>query len=417
MKRLLKRHPAYHLLTCCVVVLLLNGCNQTKPTHSSASKAQREQLNNQSLEQANNGKPESSQDQAVETALNSFALELEKSLNQAPDTAAETLLSHFDLTAFANHTNKPQNPRMASSNKPLNKSLVKNILRAFVGREAEFRFSQVKNFHSTEQLLLKIRAQRGEETESRMQFYLLQLNYQAGDFAIKDIISLRFGQALSDEYSFSQLRYQPDYYAQTRAFFSDAETGEQVLENYQALPFVLKRHPVAIAHLLKTATLYNYDYLYEVLYRLEPQLKTQPQYSYALMNLMYSGNMYKEAAAALVPFNETYGDDSYIEIIKSYIAEKRNQLDKALFHLEKAIDIDPADEEPYNALLNYFMNAQNYADAVLVVDVLTEYFGYNFLKPAVAEDEYYQPLISSTEFKQWQIQHTSAQQDSDTPKG
>lgn len=185
-----------------------------------------------------------------------------------------------------------------------------------------------------------------------------------------------------------------------RRFIGDlSRQRENLYSSFRALPPRYRSQPFYIA---LTANLMPQDRPAEYLDILGQLFQALPE------KQAYAGNMFeyyqqkqqpRDALTMLEAMKARMSDDPALEYLAALSAQQQNDRKGYYNHLLEALRQDPSEEAPYWLLLHTFVKQENYADAMLAMDVLQKHFFYDFTK--LASKEQYRKLATSPEYQRW----------------
>ena len=214
---------------------------------------------------------------------------------------------------------------------------------------------------------------------------------------------------LSTSFVYRQTRKIPDDQRRYFNYLASLKSmdSNQIVDGFDQLPRRFKNKPLYIMIGVRVATRMNDDSLrYIFLRELEQRFGAGGNYDLALMDLYLEDGNYDKIVQAVAAFKRKIGADPVLELLLAE-AERRRGIKEAFYkHCLQAIDDDPNYIDTYWILLDQFVSDRRFADAVQVLNVLKNTFGYEFKRKAFDNDEKYNDFVKSDAYKAWNGKRT-----------
>ncbi len=214
---------------------------------------------------------------------------------------------------------------------------------------------------------------------------------------------------LSTSLAYRQSRNIPDDQRRYFNFLGSLKSmdSKQILDGFDQLPRRFKNKPLYIMIGMRVATRMNDDSLrYIFLRELEQRFGASGNYDLALMDLYLEDENYDKVVQGVAAFKRKIGADPVLELLLAEVERMRGSKEAFYKHCLQAIDDDPNYIDTYWILLDQFVSDRRYADAVQVLNVLANTFGYEFKRKAFDLDEKYSDFVKSDAFKVWNGERT-----------
>ena len=128
----------------------------------------------------------------------------------------------------------------------------------------------------------------------------------------------------------------------------------------------------------------------------------EPLYTLMLLDHYFPKRKYAEANSALLALYRKLGfDDSAMEARLSAAALVMGNAGDAAGHADKALQLEPGLELAWWSALGARAALEDYAEAVTVLTVLADEFGYELGRDALNRDPNYRGLLASAEYEAW----------------
>jgi len=223
------------------------------------------------------------------------------------------------------------------------------------------------------------------------------LNYSIGELASTAIadFTLNLGSAVKESDSADA--------KSIKAFLATAASRDpqKSLEAYEQLPTGFKHGALVTYSHIQTANKVSADAYQTALSELESRHKNDDTYALLLVDFYLIIKDYDKAHQALSTMASLVGEDAGLDSLHAGIAVQSKEYIRALAYARDGINRERTYENNYWVSLDALVFSENYADAVLVLDILGEGFGYTFNSNKMATLEEYKAFTQSAPYKDW----------------
>ncbi len=174
---------------------------------------------------------------------------------------------------------------------------------------------------------------------------------------------------------------------------------DKALDYYKALPHQMKKNGMNALSIVSLSTFVGrrYEESVEILLDI-PEYSARP---FIVIDYLLEKKQFDQIHDILDNLEESIGESSVIEILRSSIFYAQGQTEKSWKHALKSIDIDNSYEASYWHVFSQFVDQRSYEDAILVLDILYKAWGYDFTRATFENEPLYQDLVKTPEFDQW----------------
>ncbi len=252
---------------------------------------------------------------------------------------------------------------------------------------------------------VKFRIAKGEDS-----FHLTFLLEAHDDqYRIIDVVDHAVGMTQSEKSGFIQgLVYKVT--SQEKAIANRIFSATQLLQQgnpaeakaqLDALPDNYLRDKTVLGIYIQVATALDQQAVLGALELVERFHANDPLVSYLMSSLFIMREQPLEAINALESYLKVIGPDAEIEFIIGELYLANGMLDDALRHANRSIRIDSSFHDSYWLLARIFLQKQEWETSIAALDVLKQYFGYNFTPAFFEEDIEFQSIRQQTAFQHW----------------
>lgn len=110
---------------------------------------------------------------------------------------------------------------------------------------------------------------------------------------------------------------------------------------------------------------------------------------------------YDKALALVNQFEKSTNEDAVFSLLRAGVYREQKNIPQFASEMNSAIDRGMGLEDIYWMSLIFFCDRAEFKDAILVLEILQETFGYSFTSDAFNGIPEYKGLIASSEFKTW----------------
>jgi thioredoxin-like negative regulator of GroEL len=151
----------------------------------------------------------------------------------------------------------------------------------------------------------------------------------------------------------------------------------------------------------QTAMKVSQDAYHDALAELAPLYREKHDYALMLVDYYLFNEDYDKAQQALDMVAESIGQDAGLDSLHAGIALQDHAYQRAIAYARDGIQRDATYEDNYWVLLDALVYSRNYADAVLVLNILEQGFDYRFDTRQMATLEGYEEFSRSDAFNSW----------------
>ncbi|TCK18272.1 hypothetical protein DFR30_1548 [Thiogranum longum] len=225
------------------------------------------------------------------------------------------------------------------------------------------------------------------------------LNYALGEIASKAI----GGFALN----VGTIAQKPDSggVAALKAYFAAVKgtDPQQLLQTYDQLPPGIRENSLLMYTYFQAANRISPATYQTVLADLAPIYRKQDSYALLMFEYHQVNGDYAEAHKSLDKTAVQLGEDAGLDTLHAGLALMTEDYKSAIAYARDGINREPAFIKNYWVLLDALVFTENYADAVLVLNILEEGFGYQFDAEKLAGLEGYEAFGQSAPFNSWRV--------------
>jgi tetratricopeptide (TPR) repeat protein len=191
-----------------------------------------------------------------------------------------------------------------------------------------------------------------------------------------------------------------------KAFKQVGELRQQnrLREAYDVLDQVqgdARNHRLILANTIQIAAQLD-DNLYRAeLKRLATYHKDDPRVAFTLLDHYFLENDLDSAMAVIDLMEQTYGQDAVFYIFRANVDAARGRFDSAAGYAEKAVQLEPGNEDAYWTMLTLLVQSGKFAESIEIVQLLESEFGYLFMREDFEAEPLYADFARSEEFARW----------------
>jgi hypothetical protein len=188
-----------------------------------------------------------------------------------------------------------------------------------------------------------------------------------------------------------------------KAYLAAAQSKDprKQLDAYEQLPAQLKRNSLLMFAHAQTAMKVSDEEYRNALFELAPLYREKDDYALMLVDYYLFNEDYDRAQQALDTVAENIGQDAGLDSLHAGIALQNQRYNRAIAYARDGIQRDASYEDNYWVLLDALVYSHNYADAVLVLNILEQGFDYRFDSRQMATLEGYEDFSRSDAFNSW----------------
>ena len=189
-----------------------------------------------------------------------------------------------------------------------------------------------------------------------------------------------------------------------KGYLTAAQSGDprKQLAAYERLPAHLKSNSLLMFAQVQTAMKISDQVYHDTLTELAPLYRKNDNYALMLVDYYLFNEQYDKAHAAIDAVARQIGDDAGLDSLHAGIALQTHDYKGAIDYARDGITREAAYEDNYWVLLDALVYSKNYADAVLVLNILEQGFNYEFDAQQMATLEGYEEFARSQAFNSWQ---------------
>lgn len=146
---------------------------------------------------------------------------------------------------------------------------------------------------------------------------------------------------------------------------------------------------------------YDEAELISALELLEKYYADDPSVSFMMAQLYYLRNQNEQSIEAFKTFASIIGPAPDIQVIIANLYLHNNDIENAITYANNAIRIDSHTSLAYWVLAKAFILNNELEDAFFAIQVLQNYFGYNFTASGIKTEEDLKPLYQLASFNDW----------------
>ena len=188
-----------------------------------------------------------------------------------------------------------------------------------------------------------------------------------------------------------------------KAYLAAAQSKDprKQLDAYEQLPAPLKKNSLLMFAHAQTAMKVSDEEYRNALSELAPLYREKDDYALMLVDYYLFNEDYDSAQQALDTVAENIGQDAGLDSLHAGIALQNQRYNRAIAYARDGIQRDASYEDNYWVLLDALVYSHNYADAVLVLNILEQGFDYRFDSRQMATLEGYEDFSRSDAFNSW----------------
>lgn len=222
-------------------------------------------------------------------------------------------------------------------------------------------------------------------------------SYSLGDLASRSLGSFVLQAGLAAA--------KPDYPGSgaIRTYLAAAQSKDprKQLDAYEQLPAQLKRNSLLMFAHAQSAMKVSQEAYHDALSELAPMYRENDDYALMLVDYYLFNNDYDKAQQAIDAVAQSIGQDAGLDSLHAGIALQNQAYNRAIAYARDGIQRDASYEDNYWVLLDALVYSHNYADAVLVLNILEQGFDYRFDSRQMATLEGYEDFSRSDAFNSW----------------
>ena len=120
-----------------------------------------------------------------------------------------------------------------------------------------------------------------------------------------------------------------------------------------------------------------------------------------MLDYRFERGEYDKALAAVDRAEQSVGRNEGLDAIRMMLYEQQGKTREYYRAAANGLDINLGAEVIYWSLLDNFIREGAYADAVLVIDAIAHFLGYEFTQESMASVPEYQAFAQSQDFAMW----------------
>ena len=174
------------------------------------------------------------------------------------------------------------------------------------------------------------------------------------------------------------------------------------VDAYQHMPTRLKNNSLLMFAYSQAAMKISEEVYRNALSELAPLYRKNDNYALMLVDYYLFNEEYEKAHQAIDTVAATIGQDAGLDSLHAGIALQTHNYEHAIAYARDGIKREADYEDNYWVLLDALVYSENYADAVLVLNILEQGFNYRFDARQMATLEGYEGFSRSDAFSGWQ---------------
>ena len=225
------------------------------------------------------------------------------------------------------------------------------------------------------------------------------LNYSLGDNASHAIgeFSLHVGSAINNPESKEAVA--------VKAYLAAAKSSDpgQLISAYDQLPKELRENALLMYSYIEAASEISTEAHQAALSRVEPVYRKSDTYALMLVDYYLENKQYEKAHQVIDTAATQLGADAGLDSLHAGVALGAGDYKRTIAYARDGISREPAYLDNYWMLLDALVFTKNYADAITVLGIIEDGFGYEFDAQQIAEVEGYELFAQSAPFNDWRL--------------
>jgi len=177
--------------------------------------------------------------------------------------------------------------------------------------------------------------------------------------------------------------------------------SKQAYELVQSFPDKLKNEREFLHLSIGFASAFDEDVYRGELSRLDKLYGDDSKNAFMLIDHYFYQEDWGKAINAIDASRREWADDGALNVILAEIFTQDGQVDAATSAAERAIKLEPNNENTYWSALASYNKAARFDDVVSVLNTLKDQFQYSFESETFVENPEYSELVKSDAFKAW----------------
>lgn len=223
------------------------------------------------------------------------------------------------------------------------------------------------------------------------------LNYSLGDSASHAIgdFSLQVGSAIRKPESKEAVPI--------KAFLAAAKSDDpnKLISAYKQLPKKLRENALLMYSYIEAASNVSTEAHQAALSMVAPMYMKNDTYILMLADYYQTNKQYEKAHQAINTAATQLGADAGIDSLHAGVSLSAGDYKRTIAYARDGISKEPAYINNYWILMDALVFSKNYADAIMVLGIIEDGFGYEFDAQELAEVEGYETFAKSAQFKDW----------------
>lgn len=260
------------------------------------------------------------------------------------------------------------------------------------------------------------------DLDSGYNYLLLDIEKVAGELKIVDMLIAVTGNRLSETMgAISQLMVSPDKSLVGRLFgikevddkmvtaianmskYSRNQDFKGAYRVINHLPTELRNHKMIILTAVQYASQLGEDQYFNELKRLAKYHQNDPDVAFTLLDYFFLSKDFDGAMKVMQIVESAYGVDAATSSLKANIEVERGNFKEAVDFASKGMALEPANEDPYWALLSALVTQEKHEECVKTLQKLQLEFGYEFTRADFMAEPVYAQFVKSDAFEKWKL--------------
>ena len=170
---------------------------------------------------------------------------------------------------------------------------------------------------------------------------------------------------------------------------------------YNALDPAFKAQPSYALSYVAAAAKVGGQVYQTALENLDTRFAQDGEYGLLMLDYRFERGEYDKALAAVDRAEQSVGRNEGLDAIRMMLYEQQGKTREYYRAAANGLDINLGAEVIYWSLLDNFIREGAYADAVLVIDAIAHFLGYEFTQESMASVPEYQAFAQSQDFAMW----------------
>ena len=117
-----------------------------------------------------------------------------------------------------------------------------------------------------------------------------------------------------------------------------------------------------------------------------------------LINPYFTRGKFDEAISCIDRLMKNFGEDGYLEYLKSNIYQTMQNESAFLEHARRAIEYEPWLMEPYRSLIDHLLLQKQYREVISLMDALKKNTGIVYKESDMQKDDSFREFLASPEY-------------------